>query len=87
MRFCDSWLSGVVGKNEWKKRRTKEKISKIATASGQVTIEGTWRYAGGTGQFQGITGGGTYKGRMTSPVEFENSWEGKYQLAAKTQAA
>jgi len=60
---------------------------KIATAGGQVTIEGNWKYAGGTGKFKGITGGGTYKGRATSPVELENSWEGTYQLAAKTQAA
>jgi len=60
---------------------------KIATAGGQVSIEGTWKYAGGTGNFQGITGGGSYKGKMTSPVEVENTWEGKYQIAAKTQAA
>jgi hypothetical protein len=60
---------------------------KITTASGQVSIEGTWKYAGGTGKFKGLTGGGTYKGRMTSPVEVENSWKGTYQLAAKTKAA
>ena len=60
---------------------------KIATAGGQVTIEGNWKYAGGTGKFKGITGGGTYKGQATSPVELENSWEGTYQLTAKTQAA
>ena len=30
---------------------------KIATAGGQVTIEGNWKYAGGTGKFKGITGG------------------------------
>ncbi len=60
---------------------------KIITAGGQVTIEGTWKYADGTGKFKGITGGGSYKGRMTSPGEFENSWEGAYQLAAKTRAA
>ena len=54
---------------------------------GQVTIEGTWKFAGGTGKLEGLTGGGSYKGQMTSPVEVENTWEGKYQIAAKTQAA
>src|ERR1700747_180021 len=39
----------------------------VKTAGGEVTIEGTWKYADGSGQFKGITGGGTYKGRMTSP--------------------
>jgi hypothetical protein len=60
---------------------------KIKTAGGQVTIEGTWKYTDGTGQFKGLTGGGTYKGRMTSPTEVENTWEGSYQLAAKARVA
>ena len=60
---------------------------RIVTASGEVTIEGAWKYTGGTGNFEGLTGGGTYKGRMTSPTEVENTWEGKYELAAKAQAA
>lgn len=60
---------------------------KITAVGGQVTLEGNWKYTGGTGSFSGITGGGTYKGRATSPVEFENSWEGTYELAAKTRAA
>jgi hypothetical protein len=60
---------------------------KVKTAGGQVTIEGMWKYVDGTGQFKGITGGGTYKGRMTSPTEVENTWEGTYELAAKVRAA
>ena len=60
---------------------------KVKTAGDQVTIEGTWKYTDGTGQFKGITGNGTYKGRMTSPGEVENTWEGKYELAAKARAA
>ena len=46
MRFCDSWLSCVVGKNDWKKRRTKEKISEIATPSDEafalLVLENIW---------------------------------------------
>jgi hypothetical protein len=52
----------------------------IATAGNVVTIEGTWRYSGGTGALTGLSGGGTYKGVMTSPTEVETSWEGAYQL-------
>ena len=60
---------------------------RIATSEGHITIEGTWKYSDGTGQFKGLTGGGTYKGRMTSPTEVENTWEGTYELAAKVRAA
>jgi hypothetical protein len=43
-------------------------------------MEGSWQYTGGTGTFSGITGGGTYKGRITSPTEVQVNWEGTYQL-------
>ena len=33
--------------------------------------------------FQGLTGGGTYKGRMTSPTEVENTWGGHTSLRQK----
>jgi hypothetical protein len=60
---------------------------KVVTAAAQVTIEGTWKYTGGTGMFKGLTGSGTYKGRMTSPMEVENTWEGKYELAVQAKVA
>ena len=60
---------------------------KIITTGGEVTIEGSWKYTGGTGNFQELTGGGTYKGRMTSPTEVENTWAGTYELRAKARAA
>jgi hypothetical protein len=53
---------------------------RITTAAGMTTMEGNWRYSGGTGAFSGITGGGTYKGRITSPTEVQMTWEGTYQL-------
>jgi len=61
--------------------------SKVTNNNGQVTFEGTWRYTQGQGQFAGITGGGTFRGRMTSPTDFDIRWEGNYQLGSKTQAA
>ena len=59
---------------------------RITTAGGQVTLEGTWRFSGGTGKFNGLSGSGTYKGRMPSPLEVEMTWEGAYQLAAAAGA-
>jgi hypothetical protein len=53
---------------------------KITAFGEQVTMEGTWTFAGGTGKFNGI-GGGSYRGRMTSPGEVEMEWAGEYQLA------
>lgn len=60
---------------------------KVATVSGQVVMEGNWKYTHGTGQFTGITGNGTFRGRMTSPTESETSYEGRYELKAETKAA
>jgi len=60
---------------------------RVITTGTQVTIEGTWKYADGTGMFKGITGGGTYKGHMVSPTEVENTWEGRYELAAQARVA
>jgi hypothetical protein len=60
---------------------------RVLTSGEEVTIEGTWKFTGGTGRFKGLRGGGTYKGRMISPVIVENTWHGQYEIAAKTQAA
>jgi hypothetical protein len=59
----------------------------VLTPGDEVTIEGTWKFTGGTGRFKGLRGGGAYKGRMISPVVVENNWGGQYEIAAKTQAA
>src|SRR5207237_692313 len=42
---------------------------RITTAAGVVTMEGTWKFSRGTGRFSGLSGAGTYRGRMTSPTE------------------
>jgi hypothetical protein len=58
-------------------------------ASGQGTIEGTWKYTHGTGQFSGLSGNGKFKGKLNSPTEVDMSVEGSYQFAtgAGTRAA
>ena len=53
---------------------------KITTSGEQVTLEGMWQFTGGAGKFQGVTGSGPYKGRMTSPTELAMEWSGEYQL-------
>jgi hypothetical protein len=58
-----------------------------SNANGQITLEGTWKYTHGTGKFSDISGGGKFRGRMTSPTEVDMSVEGSYQLAAGTRAA
>jgi len=44
-----------------------------------VTFEGKWQYTGGTGKFEGITGGGTYKGGLTAAGP-AYEFEGQYTL-------
>ena len=46
-----------------------------------TTVEGTWKYAGGDGEYRGLTGGGKFKTVMKSETELECSWEGNYELA------
>lgn len=54
---------------------------KITTSGGQTTMEGTYKWTGGTGKLKGISGGGKYKGRFPSPTEVINDWEGEYEIA------
>ena len=51
------------------------------TAGGGMTVEGTWKFAGGDGQYRGITGGGTFKTVAKSETEVEATWDGAYELA------
>ncbi len=61
---------------------------KISMVNGQPTVEGTWEYTGGTGDFSNLSGGGTFTTRMTSPTDVEATWEGAYELgAAKARSA
>lgn len=61
--------------------------AKVVTRDDQVTVEGTWRFIGGSGKFQGVTGNGTFQTEMTSPRTLQGSWQGTYKLAtAKAHA-
>jgi hypothetical protein len=56
--------------------------AKVTTVGGQITVEGTWQYTGGAGDFRELTGKGTFKTRLTSPTDVEGTWQGAYELAA-----
>ncbi len=53
----------------------------VSTAGGAVTVEGTFEFAGGEGEYRGLTGGGKFKTVMKSETELECQWEGNYELA------
>ncbi len=57
----------------------------VTASGGEVTVEGTWRFAGGDGEYRGISGGGKFKTVMKSETEVKASWDGAYELA-KAQA-
>jgi hypothetical protein len=59
----------------------------VSVVAGQPVVEGKWQYTGGEGSFAGITGGGTFKTKLTSPTAVEGTWQGAYELAgARAQA-
>jgi hypothetical protein len=53
---------------------------KVTTSGQKVSMEGTFKWTGGTGKFKGIRGGGTYKGYFPSPTDVVNNWEGEYTV-------
>ena len=58
---------------------------KVSTTGGTMTVEGTFTFTGGEGEYRGISGGGTFKTTAKSETEVEATWQGAYQLA-KAQA-
>ena len=53
---------------------------KVTTANGGLTVEGTFKFTGGDGDYRGITGGGKFQTVMKSETELECTWDGNYQL-------
>jgi hypothetical protein len=42
-----------------------------------TSFTGSWSKQSGTGRYAGVTGAGTYSGRMTSPTEYTVEWSGE----------
>jgi hypothetical protein len=47
--------------------------------SREATWEGTWKVTGGTGKFEKIKGGGTYRGKFTAEGGAFSDWEGEVE--------
>jgi hypothetical protein len=54
------------------------KITFKEDGSREATWEGTWKVTGGTGKFENIKGGGTYRGKFTAEGAFSD-WEGEVE--------
>ena len=62
--------------------KTDGKVTTTLSAEGTPVsnFEGTYSYYKGTGQFEGIQGGGTYKGKYISRTIWVADWEGEYWI-------
>jgi len=58
----------------------------LADGKPVTTVEGTWTKVSGTGRYDGITGAGTYTGRLLSPSDFVVDWRGSMTLKERTVA-
>src|SRR5258708_14394545 len=54
---------------------------KVSSAGGTMTVEGTFKFTGGDGQYRGVTGGGTFKNRAKTGAQIEAPGESAYELA------
>jgi hypothetical protein len=65
----------------WKGRDWGTFEGKASAAGGGMTVEGTYKFTGGDGEYRGLTGGGKFKTVMKSETDLECSWDGNYELA------
>jgi hypothetical protein len=58
------------------------KVTTAMSAEGapMTSFEGTYKYVGGTGEYQGIKGEGTYKGSFTAANTYAVEWQGAYTM-------
>jgi len=61
--------------------------ARVTTTGNKTSLEGTWTMTGGTGKFNGATGGGTFRSQVLSPTQVECKWEGEYQAAEARRGA
>ena len=54
---------------------------RVTATGGGMTVEGTFTFTGGDGEYRGITGGGTFKTVSKSETDVEATWQGNYELA------
>jgi hypothetical protein len=49
-------------------------------ADAAMTVEGEWRFTGGTGSLSKLKGSGIFKAKMTSLTDSEMTWSGSYEI-------
>src|SRR5258708_24332406 len=59
----------------------------VSVVAGQPVVGGKWQYTGGEGSFASITGGGTFKTKLTSATTRAAHWEGSLELAGSRAKA
>jgi hypothetical protein len=52
----------------------------VTTSGDRVTLNGQWQFSGGTGEFEGIEGGGSYRGTFVTPTAIKMEWDGEYKV-------
>ena len=64
------------------------KVTTVLGADKQpiTTFEGTWAKVNGTGRYAGVTGQGTYHGRMTGQNTYLVEWKGEINLNERAAA-
>ena len=56
------------------------KVTMTEEGTPKIAFMGTFEYIKGAGQFENISGKGTYKGHFTSKTEYVVDWKGEYSL-------
>jgi hypothetical protein len=51
-----------------------------------TSFEGSWSKVSGTGRYAGVTGQGTYRGRMTGQDTYQVEWRGEIDLGEQAAA-
>jgi hypothetical protein len=61
---------------------SKMKVTTTLSPQGKpiATFEGTFSFTRGTGKYENIQGGGTFKGKMLGPDIYMFDWEGEYSI-------
>jgi hypothetical protein len=54
---------------------------KVTVEGEKITVEGTYKFAGGDGDYRGVTGSGKFKTGLKSASEIDCTWTGEYKLA------
>jgi hypothetical protein len=54
---------------------------KATVVGSGITVEGSYKFTGGDGEYRGITGEGKFRTVMKSETDIECTWEGTYELA------